>query len=454
MCTDDTFDTYESADDTSQGTYEAPDEGPAGEAKPGWNRRTFLKAAALGTAAAALLGRSSGDGGGLSFGAASALAHEDTKSACTAQDIEVLGGQIINEPCACAEGGTFQAIAKFTVINQNNATRKCITLHLGSGGLFGGKDFLLKDENGSSNISGHGTTKEMFANLGEVPCNFAQECYANSVIAFQTAKNQSDDACPEGGITKYPGGQCRRQTICITGFGVNVACAGNNCAATGAANAGTTCLTAPSCTVPCGSDLNLAVTAVGGTADCAATNPPTVTLTPPGGGTPLQPTSQSVLTDPTTGITRRTACFTVPAGSVQPGCYTVTAIDCSPEQCTRTAVINVAAGSITAGLAFSPANTACGNGQVTFTGSATDNATGAALSGCSFRFKVDNGDYVNGGGTNGNEFVFEPTVTGGALDTACHTVTVEANCSGCTDTESRTISQCVQSTVGPAGGAC
>ncbi len=209
---------------------------------PNWSRRTFLKAAALGAATVAVLGK----------GSTSVLAHEDTKSSCTANDIEVLGGQIINEPCNCTPGGTFEAIAEFTVINQNNATRKCITLHLGGGGTFGGKDFLLvtgKDgKSGTSNISGLGTTQTMYAFLGTVSCNFGKECYTNSVIAFQTAQNQSDTACA-GPLQKYPGGQCRRQEICITGFKASLACTANcspDCGGTATLRAGVeTAPTAP-----------------------------------------------------------------------------------------------------------------------------------------------------------------------------------------------------------------
>src|SRR5215470_1061132 len=60
--------------------------------KPGWHRRTFLQAAALGTAAAALLSKNAG--GGLSFGAQVASAGN-----CNAGDIDVLQGTILNEPC-------------------------------------------------------------------------------------------------------------------------------------------------------------------------------------------------------------------------------------------------------------------------------------------------------------------------------------------------------------------
>src|SRR5919199_4998249 len=185
MSTDETNDKInEFSDNVSAEPSASP---PASDVEPtaksSWSRRNFLKAAALGAAAAALAGK----------GPASVLAHTDTKSSCTAQDIEVSSGIIINEPCSCTAGGTFQAIAAFQVTNNNNAARKCITLHMGAGGTFAGMDFLLNtqpDGSGTSNISGNGTTQTMYANLGTVNCNFSQECYPGSVVAFQTAQNQ------------------------------------------------------------------------------------------------------------------------------------------------------------------------------------------------------------------------------------------------------------------------
>ncbi len=265
MCTDDT----PKVSANHAGEPSPSTSAPAGGAtpKPGWNRRTFLKAAALGTATAAMLGKGS---------AGEALAHEDTKSSCTANDIEVLGGQIINEPCTCTPGGTFEAIAKFTVINQNNATRKCITLHLGGGGTLGGKDFLLvtgsDGVSGSSNISGLGTTQTMYAKLGTVSCNFGKECYANSAIAFQTAQNQSDTAC-SGPLQKYPGGQCRRQEICITGFSAKLECV-SGCGPDAVPT---------NCNVGCGGTLYLRASAVGGTDGSTGTY--TFTVTAPNGTT-------------------------------------------------------------------------------------------------------------------------------------------------------------------------
>src|SRR5262245_45149019 len=124
------------------------------------DRRGFLKAAGIGAAA---LGTMS-IGGALSN--ASVSAHTDNKSSCTAGDIEVTGGQIINEPCGCTPGGTFPAIAQFTVRNDNNAKRLNITLHLGAGGTLGGRDFVIRTGSdgvsGSCSIGGNGTTQQMY----------------------------------------------------------------------------------------------------------------------------------------------------------------------------------------------------------------------------------------------------------------------------------------------------
>src|SRR5919199_3454716 len=70
-------------------------------------RRTFLKAAALGTAAAAL-------GEGLGLGARLAFANDLSGNPCTAQDVTVdPQAVVLNEECACT--GTFSAQVQFTV---------------------------------------------------------------------------------------------------------------------------------------------------------------------------------------------------------------------------------------------------------------------------------------------------------------------------------------------------
>src|SRR4051812_25340641 len=87
-----------------------------------WNRRTFLKAAALGTAAAALIGK---EGQGLHFGPSLAFANDLSTNPCTAEDVEIVGaGAVVNEPCACS-GATFNATVRFTVRNNTSTGRYC-----------------------------------------------------------------------------------------------------------------------------------------------------------------------------------------------------------------------------------------------------------------------------------------------------------------------------------------
>src|SRR5947208_1367380 len=79
--------------------------------KKGWNRRKFLTAAALGTAAAAMLSKG-GSNSGFSLGPLTALADDHSTDPCTAGDIDVSQtGIIINEPCTCSgSGSTFNAV--------------------------------------------------------------------------------------------------------------------------------------------------------------------------------------------------------------------------------------------------------------------------------------------------------------------------------------------------------
>jgi hypothetical protein len=64
----------------------------------------------------------------------------------------------------------------------------------------------------------------MYAQLTTtIRCDTTKICFPTAVVAFQTAQNQSDAAC-SGPITKYPGGQCRRQEICVIGYGVEMKC--------------------------------------------------------------------------------------------------------------------------------------------------------------------------------------------------------------------------------------
>src|SRR5438067_1987641 len=108
----DEFATAEPGEETARPVE--PDESATPEAPapdPGASRRTFLKAAVLGTAAAAAL---IGDGEGLvglQLGPATAFANDLSDSPCTAEDVEIVGpGIIINEPCSCTPGATFNAM--------------------------------------------------------------------------------------------------------------------------------------------------------------------------------------------------------------------------------------------------------------------------------------------------------------------------------------------------------
>src|SRR5438105_4303474 len=121
---------------------------------PGASRRTFLKAAVLGTAAAAAL---IGDGDGLvglPLGPATAFANDLSGNPCTAQDVEIVGtGVVLNEPCVCS-GGTFNATVQFTVRNNTSTGRYCIALHLPDGYGIPGQDVILRDSGGSSTAPG------------------------------------------------------------------------------------------------------------------------------------------------------------------------------------------------------------------------------------------------------------------------------------------------------------
>src|SRR6266540_3611798 len=99
----------------------APEAAADTTSKWGLNRRKFLTAAALGTAAAALLNK--GADGLLHIGPLTALANDLSGNPCTAQDVTVAPQAfVINEPCTCS--GTFNATVQFTVTN-NTGTSRC-----------------------------------------------------------------------------------------------------------------------------------------------------------------------------------------------------------------------------------------------------------------------------------------------------------------------------------------
>jgi hypothetical protein len=376
------------------------------------HRRTFLKAAALGSAA-------------LAFRAAPSLAHTDTQSPCTAGDIFLSGGQIVNEPCTCTPGGTFDAVAVFTVRNDNNARRLNITLHMGTCATFGGRDFLLRTGtdglSGSCSIAGLGTTQLMYAFLGNLPCGFTQVCCPGSVIAFQTAKNQQDVENCSAPLTKYPGGQCRRQEICITGFGASLNCSTEGCAS-GSSDA---------CTVPCGGTLYLLASATGGTAGSNGTYRYVVTA--PDGVTTYD-------SGPGQG---GSFCFTIT--DPQSGTYTLQAFDsqgCVRTDTTTVSVVAIEAPILEAGAADCDGNvtftvTNC-DPSLTYTYESADGTpspqSGVGLCSATFNFPQDGADHtVTVTASNGDSACDQTdsaTVTINTPVTVALGAFVQADCSG------------------------
>jgi hypothetical protein len=97
----------------------------------GINRRTFLAAAALGSAAAALAQKGSGFAG-LQLGPLTAFATGDTSDlGCQAQDVRLVGNiQVVNEPCDCSPCSSTTVTAQATVSNNTGQTRYCVIAHL------------------------------------------------------------------------------------------------------------------------------------------------------------------------------------------------------------------------------------------------------------------------------------------------------------------------------------
>jgi hypothetical protein len=387
---------------------------------PAWSRRTFLKAAALGTAVAGSLLLDRDRMGRLGLGGTAALANDLSTFPCTANDIDVSTGSVINEPCSCTAGGTFEAVVQFEVTNKNNASRYCITLHLNNG-----TDVVLYDKNGNSVISGF-TTQTMYGTFLKFPCNSGgtKICFGDangvgrgkcdpgqcSTISFNTSANAD---CPND---KPPGGQCRHIQVCVEGFGASLSCA---------SGCGGTPSTGPSyCSVECGKSLYLLATASGASQGATAGSY-TFTLTGPGGYTATKSGSSP-------------QCFEVTAP--QTGTYTLTVTD--NKGCTRTATTSVTVQSIKASLSLA-STLACDNGVLTFKASAT---------GCD---GTPTYEWTNAtpDATDKSKAYVKPSLNNdGGLNTVCRNVTVKVTCGSCTDTATMHVTQCVTSTV--ASGAC
>ncbi len=230
MSTDETTNgTNEVFDNVSAESTSEADAAPA--PKPGWNRRTFLKAAALGAAAATFIKQDSGGNWGL--GVSSALADVVTNVNCTANDVRIIGpGIIINEPCDCPDG-KFNAQVKFRLNNNTGTDRYCVTVHLcaatsSSGIAFPAQDIVI-------GTVGPGT-HDLIATINDYPCGAGKVCFGEAgsgedggfakgetcptgkcctVISWNVRPN---DPCPlpHENIIKS---KCRAQQVCIVGRG-------------------------------------------------------------------------------------------------------------------------------------------------------------------------------------------------------------------------------------------
>ena len=387
------------------------------------SRRTFLKGAALGTAAAAMY-----TGAQMGFNPLSAYANDLSGNPCTAQDVTVdPTAFVVNEPCTCT--GTFTASVQFVVHNNTGTSRFCVTLHIPSGFGVPAQDVVLTGPHPNGEIQA-GETLTMTGQVTGFPCNTGgtqicigapgsdgrKKCDPNTclTVAWNTSANAP---CPD---TTPPGGQCRHQRICILGFGIAVECATGACAVRN--------LTNGCCTVDCGAALNVKITASGHSgADCGT--PLTISVKRPG---------ESSFTNVTLN---GSGCYVDPS-PVQ-GTYTFRATDC--HNCFREASLQVCVTAITVG-APTRVDNPC-NGVVTFKAGSVTGGTGTV----SYTFSLDGGSPVAGAGPNGDQFVYKPSLTAdGGLDTSCHSLTVTASIgSSCSATSpATTFSQCISTPTG------
>jgi hypothetical protein len=201
------------------------------------SRRAFLKAAALGTAAAAVLGRG---GSGLRLGARSASADTLSNVNCTANDVRIIGpGIIVNEPCDC--DSVFNADVQFTVNNNTGTDRYCVTVHLcqatlPGGGTFGPLDLIVGTVGPGTHVKTVtipnypcGAGLVCFGEAGSLPDGgFAkgETCPSGECCTIISWNVRANDGCPQphGDIIKS---KCRAQQVCIQGRAATLECIDN-----------------------------------------------------------------------------------------------------------------------------------------------------------------------------------------------------------------------------------
>lgn len=194
----------------------------------GVRRRTYLAAAAIGSAAAQLVGFG---GVGLRLGTRSAFADDLSSLNCTANDVRVVGpGIILNEDCTCS--GTFTAQVRFRIVNNTGTSRYCVTAHLCAGKNAAGQvvvpaqDIVFGDI--PANFDGFKTIS-----LPNYPCGAGLVCFGGGgsgedgaflkgescpqgeCCATITWNVKASDPCPD--TTRQISSKCRHQSICIQG---------------------------------------------------------------------------------------------------------------------------------------------------------------------------------------------------------------------------------------------
>jgi len=457
-----------------------------------WNRRAFLKAAAMGAAVAGALLADRDERGRFHLGGASALADDLSTFQCTAGDVEIIGtGEILNEPCTCT--GLFNAEVAFTVANNAASDRGCITLHL-AGGPFPVQDIIL---NGGAACPGK-TTQVMTGFINNYPCNSGLVCFGSaaddgrrrceapcSTVSW-TVPGQ--DSCPPD---RQISSKCRHQHICIQGRGISLTCVNDPDDAN------------DTCTPVCGGTSTLVLCGSG-------PEPFTFSLAanPPGNAVIGPPTLNDDETCATYKVTFSGSCLLTGSVAMDDGCtktathqMNVTAISVSsasgtPPACfgSSTTLSACASGGGTINFEFFEGTTSLGTAVGDSTGCCTKTVTlGAGLhnlrvvatnaAGCTAQrnFSVTvppeltvslgvtgqnncNGQLVftatANGGTGAKSYNFKVNGSGGAsgssntfnygptLDGNCKTISCEVtDANGCKATATKKVSQCTTTTV-------
>ena len=373
-----------------------------------WDRRTLLKGAALGTAAAAMYE------GGTLFKPLAAFADNLSALNCTANDVRIPGpAQILNEPCDCT--GTFNAQVRFRVINNTGTTRYCVTVHfcpvtLPGGGTFNPGDVVIGDVPPKSDAF-------YTVTIPNYPCGSGLLCFG--------ARGPEEDGgfpkgapCPAGECcttvswdvnpgcpSRVLASKCRHQQVCIQGRGITTV----DCDTSTGGNQST-------CSVPCGGTTTVRVC----TTSAATLGPFTFSLDGQSFG-PTADTCHDFTVGPITDNTTLTATVTDSTG------------------CTRSASVTLTTAAISPVL--SVAGTGACNGVLTFSTAVE------GFSGCTFTYTIDGmsiADAVAAGAeATANA---DGTLTFRWLDGNCHTVAVAAECGACEGGDSITVDQCVNTT--------